>query len=228
MKKTNNNKIKIKSTMAISLLVGIIGFNTYSLIRTNSVPKHNAIILTKKEAEYSEEDAKEFQRGEHIIIKEIRVERRNVTQVEYHEGYRLTGITTDSIGTFAIYVNEEEVSAIPTGVDNNNEYIYGDFGLTEFSSKREEETNDTIDYNPGEHILLVPISKPRSDTQVMYHEGYTVEDIASYTFGRSKFYGGGYILYTNTEPVRCRITNENRKCLEFGTPIEKSKIKSMR
>ena len=169
---------------------------------------------------------KEFAKGEHIITEDITYirERKSVFQLPYHEGYKLEGITGTKRNAIALYVNTEDVIAFPTGVGKTNEEVYDTFGVCVNRDKRDN-NDDSMIFQPGEHILAIPIEKPGSSNhQFECPDGYYAEDVTY--FGDNRFIDGAYIIYTNDTEVKCK-KDEDGKCLEFGIPVEKAKVKKL-
>ncbi len=88
-------------------------------------------------------------------------------------------------------------------------------------------SQDTIArFNIGEHIISVPIEKDirYSNVQYEYHPGYEPVGISVTAYGQSgNCFGGGAIIYVNTEEVDCPSNlvdkDGNYLYLDFGTPI---------
>lgn len=218
------NKITLKFVASVSLLVAILGYSSYRIVKRELAKKYNAILVPDYSISETQGNDRVFAPNEHIILVDLKMKKFEPSQLQYHEGYQLKGITTDSDGTMAIYVNTEEVVASANG-KKGSDYLYGNFGRCLSDSKDNlDSSSDYVDYLLGQHILAIPISKPKNGTQVIYHEGYSIEDVATYVFGRPVTYGGCYIIYTNNEPVRCKVSNEKGECLDFGIPISKEKV----
>lgn len=95
--------------------------------------------------------------------------------------------------------------------------------------KEEAVENDnkenTIYYNAGEHIISIPINEDvrHSNCQYEYHPGYEVVGISVSSYGyMDNTYAGGSILYVNTDEVLCTSNivddNGNYLYLNFGKP----------
>jgi len=166
--------------------------------------------------------------GKHIISVPIKDPVYNIMQYNYHPGYKVVGITSSSLlytfnGACLVYVNEYPVECNCTDVDKNGNRIYGKFGKPIGYERKETDKNE---FNPGEHIISVPIDDAPyyGITQFEYHEGYEVVGMASSSSGY--FFDGGCVLYVNTVPVKCTLTKvEDGKelYLSFGTPMEETK-----
>ena len=91
---------------------------------------------------------------------------------------------------------------------------------------REKTAADTTweEFNVREHIISVPLDKNEKDNyQVKYYDGYEPIGIATSSFGKYGYnYGGGCILYTNTEKLKC-VKDENGNYTSFGIPEEDAK-----
>ncbi len=176
----------------------------------------------------------EFGIGEHIISIPIRDNpTREVMQLEYHPGYKITGIGSVSDkysfdGACLLYVNNYPVMCHGTGLDQDGKIIYSNFGDAIGYVKPEEEKSKFLKkFYEGEHILCVPIDHDptRENKQYLYREGYEIVGIAvncdQYSFD------GGCVVYVNTVPVTCSLTEEKggkEYYLSFGIPaVEKTK-----
>ena len=215
----SSKDINLKFTSTLLALVVVGG--SFALIRSCSKPENDAAIIISNEEKNSDRK-KEFKPYEHIISTSIELDKGKISQIPYHDGYRLQGITIDSNGKTAVYVNTKNVWCISNGKDKDNNDVYNEFGISEdFKTSKDY-------YETYEHVLAVPISDPSDkNIQYEYHEGYEVIDIAAYVFGRYQAYGNGYIIYSNNVPVKCE-RDENDKCLDFGTPITTEKVKTLR
>ena len=172
---------------------------------------------------------KVFNVGEHIISVPVKDLGYTIEQYEYHKGYRVVGIATSTAqystrGTYILYVNEYPVECHSSNVDGNGNYIYTDFGTPQGYYEEETiETETTKEFNPGEHIISIPIEdQVYSSVEYEYHEGYEPVGIA--TSYRKFSYDKGCILYVNTEKVTCTKTiteDGNEQYLTFGIPNEK-------
>lgn len=86
------------------------------------------------------------------------------------------------------------------------------------------------EFNEGEHIISIPIENDirSSNAQYEYHPGYAPVGISVTAYGRgANNFGGGAIIYSNTEKVECssNLIDEtgNYLYLDFGVPIEYQK-----
>lgn len=98
------------------------------------------------------------------------------------------------------------------------------------SNNKDNETSiiqtETTIYDIGEHILSVPIEEDirTCNFQYEYHPGYEPVGISLKAYGQIfNNYGGGAILYSNTEPVECcsiqTSSSDEFLSLDFGTPL---------
>ena len=212
---------KIKLTISSIAMAGIIAIGGFVVFKSCS-PVNQDAVITIKNKERNSDKKKLFKKGEHIISTKIFLDKEEINQIPYHDGYRLQGITIDSDGKTAIYTNTEDVWCVSGGTDKNNNDVFNEFGVTDHY----ETSNDY--FEAYEHTLAVPISDPSNNNlQYVYHEGYEVIDIASYVYGRYTTYGGGFIIYANTVPVKS-TTDNKEECLQFGEVISTEKIKTLR
>lgn len=184
--------------------------------------------------EPSDDDVKTFESGEHIISVIIDSPIDEAKQYEYHPGYKPLGIASSTYGkgseqdagSCMLYINDREVIAKADG-KVGDELHFGEFGTPiDFEDKIYTEGIETFDFPAGTHILSIPISDP-TDYNVQYeiHEGYEPIGIATAAYGQgTDHYGGGCILYINTEDVTCK-KQDNNEYTEFGTPKEAAKVK---
>ena len=180
-------------------------------------------------------DDRSFDAGEHIISIEIDDPTIEKKQYEYHEGYKVVGISTDAHGEYSynygqahlVYSNEYPVKCHPTHI-KGEELLYTDFGEPT-NYEREKTTSGTgwREFNPGEHIISVPLEEQETNNyQINYHDGYEVVGIASSSYGKyQSVYGGGCILYVNTEKVKCiEDESDENSYTTFGIPEEDTKV----
>ena len=173
---------------------------------------------------------KRFEVGEHIIVISIDDPNKEITQYEYHEGYKPTGISTESYRTVfgeahILYVNEYPVKCYPT-YQKDSELFYTDFGKPiEYEREQTESGPTWKEFNAGEHIISIPLDKKESvNYQLEYYEGYEPIGIASASYGKyGNLYGHGCILYSNIKKVRC-TKDENGNYTSFGIPEEDTKV----
>ncbi len=179
---------------------------------------------------------KVFDVGEHIISVPIKDPTIGNRQYDYYDGYKCVGIATSSYGEHfkdfggacILYTNEYPVECY-SFFDEGTEHIYNEFGTPLGYEKKDNNVDNdgTKDFGIGEHIISVPIKDPRNYTiQHIGYDGYEAVGIAISSYGKSdvlsNWYGGGAILYVNTEPVRCEISyyeGEKGCYASFGTPI---------
>lgn len=81
-------------------------------------------------------------------------------------------------------------------------------------------------FNPGEHIISIPITDDirKGNFQFPYYPGYEPIGISLSAYGKAQNqFGGGAIMYANTDEVECRayVQDQNGKplYLDFGTPM---------
>ena len=121
-----------------------------------------------------------------------------------------------------LYVNEYPVKCKPT-YQHGEELLYTDFG-TPIDYSRENTTvgDEWMEFNEGEHIISIPLEESDTDNfQVTSHDGYEPIGIATSGYGKYAYnYGGGCILYTNTEKVKCIKDDESDSYTSFGIPEE--------
>lgn len=181
-----------------------------------------------------------FDVGQHIISVPISTEndiRENNVQYEYHPGYEPIGISITAWGNFKnyfgggsiIYANTEEVEYISNSIDKDGNYICTNFGTPMYYNEEENHSNSNIkEFGVGEHIISVPINEDNrlEQFQYDYHEGYEVVGIATSSWGDVKnYFGGGILLYKNTTPVQCTLTDNGYTI--FGKPMKSEKTKSL-
>ena len=175
--------------------------------------------------------------GEHIISIPLGENPlKEVMQIDYHPGYKIVGIgaVSDKIsfdGACLLFVNRYPVICHGSGLDNDGNIIYSNFGEAIGYVKPEEVKSKFLKkFYEGEHILCVPIVEDpiKENKQYPYHEGYEVVGIAT-TCDELSF-DGACLLYVNNVPVTCSLTKEKdgkEYYLTFGVPVEKEKVKSL-
>ena len=210
----------------------IIGFVNAALIgglvvggialQKGCTPKDN--VAMKPQTTIDEEDKQQriFKEGEHIIsttdIKPFLYDKTKTVQVPSHEGYEVLDVSIDGANGTILYVNTEEVICTATGMNDSNEYVYTEFGVTQNTNNKDEGMFDV-----GEHVIAKPISNPTIETQQYpQQEGYEIIGIDFYSYGSNQNYGGGWIIYRNTVPVKCIKTDDGY--IMFGTPQEDNKV----
>lgn len=172
-------------------------------------------------ASYTEEKGfeytRQFDRGEHIISVPLENNIGEcITQLEYHPGYEVVGITTSIYGRFSpsfaggvvVYQNVETVECSSNIYDENGEFVYLNFGLPLDYEEEVKISEDVCEFDIGEHIIAVPLEGNviNQNTQYEYHEGYEVVGINLAAYGEfSPSYTGGVIVYKNTMPVIVKI-----------------------
>lgn len=194
---------------------------------------------TSTDYQFDSSETKVFDVGEHIISIEIDNPTKENMQYDYHEGYKVVGISTTAYGQYGNYFghacllfqNEYPVECIPTRKNETGELIYGDFGSPiDFVHSESKENSSSKEFAPGEHIISIPFEDFESDVQYDYYDGYAVVGIAMSSYGKySDYDGGGCILYVNTEPVACvKEKDEDGNIIypSIGIVVEKDKIKT--
>lgn len=225
--------IKLKAI----LLAGTIALTSAGLSGCSTKDNDRGELITiETYNNYSGDRKKLFGVGEHIISVRVKGNPINsVRQYEYHDGYKVVGMSTSALGfsysgTCLIYENEYPVECSSNKKDANDNYVYSDFGQPIDFSRNETEQRESIkEFNAGEHIISVPINDPtKGAMQYQYHEGYEVVGIAAADYSRS--HAGACVLYVNKQPVACTLTEiEDGKelYLSFGVPVEKEMTKSL-
>ncbi len=215
------NKLYTFGTLSLAFVVLLTG---------GCSPKEstsNAVAIEKS----CEQTKKKFAPGEHIISIPIdKNPMRHIIQYPYYDGYKAIGLANYSSNGCILYANYEEVECTATSIDKKGKVIYCDFGIptTQTEAFDENITEDSKDFGVGEHIISIPMDEDLTQKrfQYPYYEGYEVIDIS--TISTSSLYIGAYfdgacILYSNTVPVRCKVTNQDKDgnsiYAEFGTPI---------
>lgn len=84
----------------------------------------------------------------------------------------------------------------------------------------------TREFGIGEHVLSVPLGDtvPNGIMQIESHPGYEVVGVSISAYGEySSHYGGGVVVYANSEEVECSSNlydnNGNFVYLDFGVPV---------
>ena len=183
---------------------------------------------------------KEFDVGKHIIsipLEEREDPRDKVMQYEYHEGYKVIGIAvTDYRGSYTgsciMYKNDYPVICKGESLDNYGNIIYGFGEAVGYEQQEEYKTKFLKLFYPGEHILSIPIDTEMYTelTQYQEYEGYEAVGIGGTRYCDNKDSYNTCVLYVNTKPVLCSLTEErdNKEYyLTFGEPVEKEKIKEL-
>lgn len=196
-------------------------------------------LSTSTDYQFDSSDTKVFGVGEHIISVEIDNPTKENMQYDYHEGYKVVGISTTSYGQYGNYFghacllfqNEYPVKCIPTRKNENGELVYGDFGSPiNFVQSELKESTSSKEFEVGEHIISIPFEDFESGDQYESYDGYEVVGIAMSSYGKySEYDGGGCILYVNTEPVTCvkeKDENGNVSYPSIGIVVEKDKVKT--
>lgn len=177
-----------------------------------------------------------FEPEQHVVLESVDSPLDEIKQYNPHPGYKPVGFTTATYGvnkikdsgTCIMYINDEQVQAMANGTIDD-EYYFGDFGIpVDYQIKSSITDDGMIEYQPGEHILSVPIASPlKYDFNYESHDGYEPVGIASASHGDDHdISSGAAILYVNVEPVVCEKSND-KDYIDFGTPkeIQKTLIK---
>lgn len=171
-----------------------------------------------------------MEKGEHAIAVKSEFDTKEKQQLPVPNGYELRGINYDiGLSHTILYVNTETVLCYPTGETETGEFVYQDICTPISGQEEKEEQSEDRDFEVGEHVIIAPIRLSEKNMQFEFHEGYEVIDINAY-YGTDILYDG-CIVYKNTVPVRVHASGKNKKTGEFvynqfGTPIEKEKIKT--
>lgn len=220
MKEPSTGSLIASLAITITLLCGY-AWGSYAL--NKKAPEGNMAMKPEVTIEEENINGDVFAPGEHIIsvpYQEV-IKERNA-QMPYHEGYEVLSLSMDFGGRGSIlYVNTDTVICTATGMNEEGNYVYSDFGTPQNPVIHEENDGITI-FDTGEHVIAKPISNPTDDNQQYpTQEGYEVIGMDFYTTNTSGFYGGGWVLYRNTTPVVCVKTDGEYNT--FGTPIENNK-----
>ncbi len=215
------NKKAAKKVIAASITAALLLGSGMHCAKAYIPTSNDPTIKLEQTIDETEAITTEFEKGEHIIAVEIDNPHDTISQIPYHAGYKFKGLAYDSSLKYALYVNDETVSCVSNGTDSAGNYVYTDFG------KPKETTQESDIFDSGDHVITVPITYHSNNVQFEYHDGYEAIDIAEYVCGRLGIYGGGFIVYANTVPVKCE-KNQNGEYVEFGTPIEKEKVKTLK
>lgn len=196
--------------------------------------KEKAIAKSNPKVGFNELDAetKEFLPGEHVISIKIDSPLEKAQQYEYYPGYKPVGIASATYGKYdsndsgscILYVNEYPVEAKSTGIKDEQPF-FGDFGIPiDYIQPEINESNEVVEFAPGEHILSIPINDPTNfDMQYSFYEGYEPIGIATASYGQyDDVSAGSCILYVNTETVECEKQEDN-EYVEFGKVKEQQK-----
>ena len=153
----------------------------------------------------------EFDPFEQTVFVPLYLDEDQVIQIDGHLAYKPVNVVDSSYfedGPCILFSNTEEV------VTNGGE----DFGEVvqdkDFSTKEGE-------FLPYQHVLIVPEDNYDACANPQEYDGY--ESIGFETVQNDIY----YILYTNTETVKCTnytVEDGKTKSLEFGTPVEKAKV----
>ena len=153
----------------------------------------------------------EFDPFEQTVLVPLYLDEDQVIQIDGHLAYKPVSVVYGSYfedGPCISFSNTEEV--ITNGVEDFGEVVQD----KDFSTKEGE-------FLPYQHILIVPEDNYDACANPQEYDGY--ESIGFETVQNGIY----YVLYTNTETVKCTnytIEDGQTKSLEFGTPVEKAKV----
>ena len=153
----------------------------------------------------------EFDPFEQTVLVPLYLDDDQVIQIDGHLAYKPDSVVYSSYfedGPCISFSNTEEV--IANGVEDFGEVVQD----KDFSTKEGE-------FLPYQHILIVPEDNYDACANPQEYDGY--ESIGFETVQNGIY----YVLYTNTETVKCTnytIEDGQTKSLEFGTPVEKAKV----
>ena len=222
-------KIKVTEKLKKLLCVPLLGLIMATTLAGCSEEEQSTI----ETVEAGTYDDKIFNEGEHIVVIPIDNPLEESKQYEYHEGYKVVGISSSTFGkispyfdeAYLVYENEYPVKASVTA-KKDDKLLYTDFG-TPIEFSREKTTSGTRwkEFNEGEHIISVPLEDMNNENyQIDYYDGYEVIGIATSSYGKiAGYYAGGCVLYKNTQKVKC-VEDDEGKCTTFGIPVEETKI----
>lgn len=225
--------MKIKNIKVTENLKKLVCVPLVGLIMATSLSSCTEEVKTEEIVSEDYPD-KEFGIGEHIISIPIDDPTKGNMQYNYHEGYKAIGVSTSAYGRYGynygkgkiLYVNEYPVKCYPT-YKKGEELIYTDFGTPiEYEREITQSGGNWQEFNAGEHIISIPLKKDSEDNELYeYYEGYEPIGIATSAYGRYGYnYGGGCILYVNSEKVKCIKDDESDSYTSFGIPIEETKV----
>ena len=153
----------------------------------------------------------EFDPFEQTVLVPLYLDEDQVIQIDGHLAYKPVSVVYGSYfedGPCISFSNTEEV--IANGVEDFGEVVQD----KDFSTKEGE-------FLPYQHVLIVPEDNYDACANPQEYDGY--ESIGFETVQNDIY----YILYTNTETVKCTnytVEDGQTKSLEFGTPVEKAKV----
>ncbi|MBQ6134752.1 MAG: hypothetical protein IJI60_00365 [Bacilli bacterium] len=230
-KQTDYNPIKAIIGLLPLTLIALILNKIMGLTGLDGVKeKDSHTIIPKTTYEQVLESEPEFmEKGKHAIAIKSNFKEQEQQQLPVPDGYELKGINYDiGLSHTILYVNTETVLCYPTGETETGEFVYQDICTPVSGKKEKEEHTQDRDFEIGEHVIIAPIHV-ESTMQFEFHEGYEVIDIDAYAGSGGSY--DGCIVYKNTVPVRVHANKRNKKTSEwiydqFGTPIEKEKIKT--
>lgn len=210
-----------------AIFAGGLGATAYCIKKEEQAQEQMRIECSLAEDKY-------FDEGEHIIAIAIENPTKEVKEYIVPEGYKALGISTSAYGkagymhgdSYILYENTTPVMAQATYKKENGEFLYENFGtpITYETSERKE-TEDTITYKAGEHLVSIPFKEHHLSAQFTSYEGYEPIGMANSTYGHAGKAGNyGCILYVNTEDVVVKKNIQEGE-LPFGTPVAPQKTK---
>lgn len=210
-----------------AIFAGTLGLTAYFLKQEEKEQEQIRVECSLAEDKY-------FDEGEHIIAVAIENPTKEVKEYIVPEGYKALGISTSAYGkggyvhgdSYILYENTTPVMAQPTYKKEDGEFIYENFGTPiTYETTERKETEDTITYKAGEHLVSVPFRQHHLSAQFTSYEGYEPIGMANSTYGQGGKSGNyGCILYVNTEDVVVKKNIQEGE-LPFGTPVAPQKTK---
>lgn len=215
------------------VIAGLVVTGTMLGIGIYNARKEDKIIELQRN-KIEQADDKYFDEGEHIIAVAIDDPTTEVKEYIVPEGYKALGISTSAYGkvsythdsSYILYENITPVMVRPTYIIEDGEFLYENFGTpVTYEITERTETEDTITYKAGEHLVSIPFEEQRLSAQFTSYEGYEPIGMANSTHGKISSSGNyGCILYVNTEDVVVK-KNIPEGELPFGTPVAPQKTK---
>ena len=210
-----------------AILAGGFGLTAYCLKKEEQAQEQMRIECSLAEDKY-------FDEGEHIIAIAIENPTKEVKEYIVPEGYKALGISTSAYGkagymhgdSYILYENTTPVMAQATYKKEDGEFLYENFGTPiTYETTERKETEDTITYKAGEHLVSIPFKEHHLSAQFTSYEGYEPIGMANSTYGHAGKAGNyGCILYVNTEDVVVKKNIQEGE-LPFGTPVAPQKTK---
>lgn len=138
-------------------------------------------------------------------------------------------ITITSIGIAACL--GIAIGASTTIIRENNHKVKSSYNTYPAIGQYDKEEKEKMIFQPGEHIVSVPIAINNDIRKHVYrfpsHNGYEPIKIFVTAAGNDNLFAGGYIIYQNTETVKCtsnKVSDEHDSSGDyiydkFGTPV---------